>query len=76
MDVVERNLQEGNGASGRFRRPHLGTTIPEMGLFGNKRSLRRTRLFSGGVIEKIVDYLADLYRISLKWGAESKRTTS
>ena len=47
MDAVERGMQEGNGDSGRFRKPRLGTTIPETGLFGNRRSLRKTRLFSG-----------------------------
>jgi len=47
MDAVEQGMQEGNGDSGRFHRPRLGTTIPETGLFGNKRSLRKTRLFSG-----------------------------
>ena len=26
-------------------------------------------------VEKSVDYLADLYKMFLKWGAESKRTT-
>ncbi len=49
MDAVERGMQEDNGDSGRFRKPRLGTTIPETGLFGNKRSLQKTRLFSGGV---------------------------
>ena len=49
MDAVERGMQEGNGNSGRFRKPRISTTIPKNGLFGNRRSLRRTRLFSGGV---------------------------